>query len=67
MRVEIKDTTVKELEKRSKDTGSKDVTAYINYILEQVVERLHSEKPQKKDKDEERAVRERLRSLGYVD
>ena len=72
--VNIKKEILQKLEKRVKETGSfKNVGEYINYILEQVVEKLEKEKrnagkekPVFSKKDEQK-VKERLRGLGYLD
>ena len=72
MKVQIKDEIVKRLKKRVEESDEfKDVESYINYILKQVVERLKEEsgKKEKKvySKEEEKKVKERLKSLGYLD
>ncbi len=70
--VKIKKEILKKLEKRAKESGSfKNVDEYVNYVLQQVVDKLENEKktsqkPAYSKKDEEK-VRERLRSLGYLD
>jgi len=70
--VKIKKEILKKLEKRAKESGSfKNVDEYVNYVLQQVVDKLDNEKkasqkPVYSKKDEEK-VRERLRSLGYLD
>ena len=74
--VKVKKEILQKLEKRAKESGSfKNVDEYINYILKQVVDKLEKEKKgKKKEKDEsaysksdEEKVKERLRSLGYLD
>lgn len=70
--VKIKKEILKKLEKRAKESGSfKNVDEYVNYVLQQVVDKLENEKktsqkPAYSKKDEEK-VKERLRSLGYLD
>ncbi|HHE36816.1 MAG TPA: CopG family transcriptional regulator [Candidatus Woesearchaeota archaeon] len=70
--VKIKKNILKKLEKRVKESGSfRNVDEYINYILEQVVKRLEREKVKEQkhvfSKKDEEKVKERLRSLGYLD
>ncbi|KYK25248.1 hypothetical protein AYK26_02085 [Euryarchaeota archaeon SM23-78] len=72
--VTIKKEILKKLEKRAKESGSfKNVDEYINYILKQVVDKLEKEKKEKKkqkpaySKKDEEKVKQRLRSLGYLD
>jgi hypothetical protein len=72
MKIEIPEDLVKKLQKRVDSTDEFDsVEAYVIYILKQVVERLETEnkedeKPAFSEEDEEK-VKERLRSLGYLD
>ncbi len=72
MKIEIPEDLVKKLQKRVDSTDEFDsVEAYVSYILKQVVERLETEnkedeKPAFSEEDEEK-VKERLRSLGYLD
>ena len=74
MKVEIKEKIAKALRKRVNESKEfKNIEGYVNYVLEQVVERLKEEscgKEEKKEvysKEEEKKVKERLRSLGYLD
>lgn len=72
MKIEIPEELAKKLQKRVDSTDEFDsVDAYIEYILKQVVERLENEskedeKPAFSEEDEEK-VKDRLRSLGYLD
>ncbi|MBN1376959.1 CopG family transcriptional regulator [Candidatus Woesearchaeota archaeon] len=77
MKVEIKDKIIKRLQKRVKETDEfNNVEEYIDYILKQVAERLDNEKetegePEDSEevysKEDEEKVKERLKSLGYLD
>ncbi len=74
MKVEINDKILKRLQKRVKETDEfNNVEEYINYILKQVAERLDQEKEDNNDSEEvyseedEKKVKERLKSLGYLD
>ncbi|MBW3002138.1 CopG family transcriptional regulator [Candidatus Woesearchaeota archaeon] len=72
MKVEIPKNVAEKLQKRVDSTDEFDsVQAYVEYILKQVVERLEEEnsddeQPAFSEEDEEK-VKERLRSLGYLD
>jgi len=72
MKIEIPEELAKKLQKRVDSTDEFDsVEAYVEYILKQVVERLENEskedeKPAFSEEDEEK-VKDRLRSLGYLD
>ena len=71
MKIEIPEEIVEKLKKRVDSTDEFDsVEAYVNYVLKQVVERLDSEKEEEKpafSEEDEEKVKERLRSLGYLD
>ena len=70
MKVEIKDEIIEKLKKRVDDGEFKTVDEYVNYVLQQVVERLDSESGEKEEaytKEDEEKVKERLRSLGYME
>jgi Arc/MetJ-type ribon-helix-helix transcriptional regulator len=75
MKIKIPEEIVQRLQERVNSTDEfKDVEEYINYILEQVVERLENENKDNENKGEsvfskedEEKVKERLRGLGYLD
>ena len=55
------------LEEKIKETEFNSLEEYINYILEQVVSSTKiSEADQAYTEDEEEAMKERLKELGYV-
>ena len=72
MKVDINEEIAKKLQKRVDSTDEFDsVQKYVEYILKQVVERLEQEQkeddtPAYNEEDEEK-VKDRLRSLGYLD
>lgn len=72
MKVDITEEIAKKLQKRVDSTDEfGSVQAYVEYILKQVVERLENESkeddtPAYSEEDEEK-VKDRLRSLGYLD
>lgn len=70
MKVEINEDIKAALQKRVDKTDEfKSLEEYVNYVLKQVVDRLNEESSNKKDNSEkdEKIVRERLKSLGYLD
>jgi len=74
MKVDIKEGIIKRLKQRVEETNEfKNTEEYINYILKQVAERLDQEKEDNNDSEEvyseedEKKVKERLKSLGYLD
>ena len=71
MKIDISNEIAEKLQKRVDSTDEFDsVQAYVEYILKLVVERLENEnaeeQPAFSEEDEEK-VKERLRSLGYLD
>ncbi|MBI5332515.1 MAG: hypothetical protein HZB65_02995 [Candidatus Aenigmarchaeota archaeon] len=64
MQVNISDKTAEKLKTRIKSTQFETVDDYVNYILEQVVKKL--ERSGLTAADEEK-VKQRLRSLGYLE
>ena len=70
MNIEIKKEIAEKLQKRVDETNEfKTIEEYVNYVLGQVVERLNEESEEKQEysKEDEEKVKERLRSLGYLD
>ncbi|MBU0976385.1 MAG: CopG family transcriptional regulator [Patescibacteria group bacterium] len=69
--IEIEDKEYTALEKRVKEKKEFDsVEAYVQDIVSQVVARLKEEEggdDEKFSKEDEEKVKERLRSLGYLD
>jgi Arc/MetJ-type ribon-helix-helix transcriptional regulator len=57
---------------RIEGTGFNSVSSYVTYVLRQVLSKVESEEQPNKPKEafteeDERKVKERLRSLGYLD
>lgn len=57
------------IQKRVEESKEFDsVDEYVKYVLEQVVEKIEEKKEEKAySKEDEEKVKERLRSLGYLD
>ncbi len=64
--VEIPASLYAKIEGIIKDTGFKSVSSYVTYVLREVLAEDEEEQEVFSKEDEER-VKERLRSLGYLD
>jgi Arc/MetJ-type ribon-helix-helix transcriptional regulator len=65
--LQISEELALKLEKKIKETEFKSVQEYINYILGKVVSDIEiSDTEQAYTKEEEGAMRERLKEMGYV-
>jgi hypothetical protein len=62
--VRIPDDIARGLEARMKGSGFADLDAYVSFILARLLDEPSSEPFSEED---ERRLRERLRSLGYID
>ena len=67
MEIQISEELKQKLEKKIKETEFDSLEKYINYVLEQVVSDISTETTEQAyTEDEEQAMKERLRALGYV-
>ncbi|MFH0837425.1 MAG: CopG family transcriptional regulator [Candidatus Aenigmatarchaeota archaeon] len=64
MQVNVSDKIAEKLKERVKTTQFDNLDDYVNYILEQVVRKLEGSGLTKGDEEK---VKERLRSLGYLE
>ena len=64
MQVNVSDNIAEKLKQRAKSTRFDNLDDYVNYILEQVVRKLEGSGINNED---EKKVKERLRSLGYLE
>ncbi len=60
------------IKKRMEGTGFNSVSSYVTYVMRQVLSKVESNEPSNKPKqafseEDEKKVKERLRSLGYLD
>ncbi len=62
--VQIPEEIARGLEERRKGSGFPDLDAYVTFILARLLDQPSSEPFSEED---ERRLRERLRSLGYID
>ena len=68
-KVEISDEMYETFEERAPEKGLDSAEEYVNYVLQQIVEKLEGEDKEEKtySEEEEKKVKERLRGLGYLD
>ncbi len=59
---------IEKIKEKIKGTGFTSVSAYVTYVLREVLSSLEmEEKKEVFTKDEEEKVKEKLRALGYLD
>ena len=64
MKVNVSDDIAKKLQEKIKGSKFKDVDEYVNFVLNKVVTKLEEKNMTKEDEEK---VKQRLRSLGYLD
>ena len=65
--VPIPKSLYKKIEEQIKDSDFKNVEEYVAFVLREVLSEDEDEKDEVFSKEEEEQVKERLRSLGYLD
>lgn len=68
--IEVDNGIYSVLEARAEEKGFDTTEEYVEYLLEQVVQKIKQEKQQQESsysEEEEEKVKERLRGLGYLD
>jgi Arc/MetJ-type ribon-helix-helix transcriptional regulator len=67
--VSIPKPLAEKVKERMKGTGFSSVSAYVTYVLRQVLSSIEQEEREKQafTKEEEEKVKQRLRDLGYID
>lgn len=67
--VSIPKPLAEKVKKRMKGTGFSSVSAYVTYVLRQVLSSIEEEERSKQafTEEEEEQVKQRLRDLGYLD
>ena len=74
MKEENKFTTIsiptplaEKIKKRIKGTGFTSLSSYVTYVLREVLSGMEEEQEEAFSKEDEERVKDRLRSLGYLD
>jgi len=74
MKEENKFTTIsiptplaEKIKKRIKGTGFTSLSSYVTYVLREVLSGMEEEQGEAFSKEDEERVKDRLRSLGYLD
>ncbi len=67
--VSIPKPLAEKVKERMKGTGFASVSAYVTYVLRQVLSSIEQEEREKQafSKEDEEKVKQRLRDLGYID
>lgn len=65
--IQIPEFLVQKIIKRIEGTGFNTVSDYITYVLKEIISEMDEEKDDTFSEDDEEKVKERLRSLGYLD
>jgi len=67
--IEVDDDKYSVLEARAQEKGYDTTEEYVDYLLEQIVEKINREKQEVEEytDEEEEKVKNRLRDLGYMD
>jgi len=55
------------IKKRIEGTGFHSLSAYVTYVLREVISGMDEEREEVFNKEDEEKVKERLRALGYLD
>ena len=74
MKEEKKFTTIsiptplaEKIKRRIKGTGFTSLSSYVTYVLREVISGVEEDSDEAFSKDDEKRVKDRLRSLGYLD
>ena len=65
--ISIPTPLAEKIKKRIKGTGFHSLSSYATYVLREIVSGKKEESEEAFTKEDEKKVRERLRSLGYLD
>ncbi len=65
--ISIPTPLAEKIKKRIKGTGFTSLSSYATYVLREIVSGKKEESEEAFTKEDEKKVRERLRSLGYLD
>ena len=65
--ISIPTPLAEKIRKRIKGTGFTSLSSYVTYVLREVISGLEDDSKEAFSKEDEERVKERLRSLGYLD
>ncbi len=65
--VQIPTKLVEQIEKRIQGTEFPTVTSYVTFVLSEVVSETEPEQKEALSKEDDERIKDRLRSLGYLD
>ncbi len=65
--ISIPKPLAEKIKERIEGTGFNSVSSYVTYVLRQVLSNVENKKKEAFSEEDERKIKERLRSLGYID
>jgi Arc/MetJ-type ribon-helix-helix transcriptional regulator len=65
--ISIPTPLAEKIKKRIKGTGFTSLSSYVTYVLREVISGVEEESEEAFSKDDEKRVKDRLKSLGYLD
>ena len=65
--ISIPKPLAEKIKKRIEGTGFNSVSSYVTYVLRQVLSNVEKNEKEPFSEEDERKIKERLRSLGYID
>jgi len=65
--ISIPKPLAEKIKKRIEGTGFNSVSSYVTYVLRQVLSNVEKNEKEAFSEEDERKIKERLRSLGYID
>jgi len=65
--ISIPTPLAEKIKKRIKGTGFTSLSSYVTYVLREVISGVEEESDEAFSKDDEKRVKDRLRSLGYLE
>lgn len=65
--ISIPTPLAEKIKKRIKGTGFTSLSSYVTYVLREVISGVEEENEEAFSKDDEKRVKDRLKSLGYLD
>jgi len=65
--ISIPTPLAEKIKKRIEGTGFNSLSAYVTYVLREVISGIEEEKEEAFSKEDEEKVKDRLRALGYLD